>query len=125
MKKIKETIGLFLCFLMSTTITSCDPAVLAGIAQGMAGLGTGYGGYTQSYNTGYSGTAPSSYSSSSSSHTKCSRCGGTGACKTCGGSGQVYDYGSASVISKEKYTHRCGVCNGSGKCGVCNGKGYN
>lgn len=67
----------------------------------------------------------SSVTSSSSSSTKtCSRCRGTGDCQSCGGSGKVYDYGPASVISKDKYTHNCGVCNGRGKCGVCDGKGY-
>lgn len=73
---------------------------------------------------GSSSLGSSSYSSADSSSKTCSRCRGTGDCQTCGGSGKVYDYGPSSVISKEKYVRKCGVCNGRGKCGVCDGKGY-
>lgn len=108
------------------TLTSCDPAVWAGLAAGMAGYSTPtrYYGSTSTVSSSYNSSSTSSSSSSSSSRRTCSRCGGTGNCKTCGGSGQVYGYGSASVISKEKYLHKCGVCNGRGRCGVCDGKGY-
>lgn len=110
--------------LTSFTLVSCEPAIWQGIAAGMAGFrpaGQYYGASSASY------TSTSSYTSSSSMATSkktCPRCNGTGNCKTCGGSGKVYDYGPASVISKEKYTHNCGVCNGRGKCGVCDGKGH-
>lgn len=108
--------------LISFTLMSCEPAIWQGLAAGMAGMQNGryYSGYTPTTTSSYT---PSSSSSSTTSKKTCPRCNGTGNCKTCGGSGQVYDYGSASVISKEKYVHRCGVCNGRGKCGVCDGKG--
>lgn len=106
---------------LTLSLTSCD--VMTGIAQGLAA--PMYGGYTApaSYASTSSG---STYSSSSSTSTKksCPSCGGTGLCKTCKGTGKKYDYGSASIISKEKYVQRCGACRGNGKCGVCDGKGY-
>lgn len=126
-RRVRKTLIISVLVATSLLATSCSPyiwmAIAAGFLEGAAG---------QSYNTSYPYSAGASYystpstssSSSSSSPSKCSRCNGTGACKTCGGTGRVYDYGSASIISKEKYDQRCGVCNGSGKCGVCDGKGY-
>ena len=111
------------CLLQS----SCSPELWMGVAEGLMGIPS-YGMYNTSYPTSYGSSSYGSYGSSSSSYSssssKCSRCNGTRNCKTCGGSGKVYDYGPASVISKEKYTHNCGVCNGTGRCGVCDGKGY-
>lgn len=123
LKKTIRQLFVAISFGSSVLLSSCDPAIWQGIAAGMAGVPT-----TGQYYTPTAISTASSYSSSSSTSTTskraCSRCKGTGKCTTCGGSGQVYDYGSASVISKKKYNHSCGVCNGRGRCGVCDGKGY-
>lgn len=134
MTKLKRLIKTFILGLICTSFTSCDPAVWEGIAMGVLGAAAGMGGYTPVYGGGYGGTSSytttstSSYSSSSSSSSSsrktCTRCNGTGNCKTCGGTGRVYDYGSMSIVSHEKYDQRCGVCNGRKTCGVCDGKGY-
>ena len=130
---IKKSISrkiLIISVLVATSIisSSCSPyiwmAILGGLLEGTS---------NQTYNTSspyssgtpyYSTTPSTSSSSTSTSKSICSRCNGTGKCKSCGGAGRVYDYGSMTVITKDKYEHRCGVCNGSGKCGVCDGKGF-
>lgn len=118
--KIKKLLLLLGICSSLTVFTSCDTAlaVLSGVADGMnAYSGNPYmmSTTTSSYST-YSGSSSSSSSSSSS----CRACGGTGLCRRCKGAGKIYDYGPASAVSKEKYTHKCPVCNGSGKCGGCN-----
>lgn len=93
-------------------------------------MGTSSSQTSGTYNPYASGTpfysTPYDDSSSSVSSTprKCSRCNGTGLCQKCGGTGRIYDWGTMSIVSEEKYEQRCGLCNGSGKCGVCDGKGF-
>ena len=107
---MKKTIIGCLIFLLNLTLSSCE--VMSAFAQGM--VMPMYGGYAPSaYTGGQTGTV-----SSSSSTKECGRCHGSGRCQNCGGSGKVYDYCSASVSSKSKYT------SGRGRCGACNGKGY-
>ena len=106
-KKFKHSVlpMITVSIIAGTSLTSCSASLWEGVAMGLAGMPTysygSYGsyGYTSSTSTSY---VASSTSSSSSSKTTCTRCNGSGNCKTCGGSGKVYDYGSASVISKSK-----------------------
>ena len=129
-KSSKKNI-LFFIFITNFLISSCSPEIWMGVAQGLMGIAS-YGMYNTSSPTSYGSSSYSSYSSSysnsyssseSSSPRKCHYCNETGNCKNCKGTGQVYDWGTMSISTKEKYQHRCGVCNGSGKCGVCDGDG--
>ena len=132
MKKLKSKSNLKRVLIISALaincliMTSCSPYIWMAVLAGLMGVDT-----TQTYNNSYpSSTGSTYYSGSSSGSTssysssrKCSRCSGTGSCNTCKGAGRVNQFGTMSIVSKEKYEQRCGVCNGSGKCGVCDGKG--
>lgn len=149
MKLKKMTFVMSICSLMMMfTSCDTAMAVLAGMAEGASGYGTngttlGYGAYgtgtpyvpasmipntsnfvptsgvVTSYPSYTSSSYPSTYTESTSTNRTCQRCHGSGLCQTCKGQGTVYDWGTCSVVSKGKYTHKCRVCNGSGKCGAC------
>ena len=125
--KLTRSVILFFIFITNILFSSCSPEFWMGLAQGLMGIPS-YGMYNTSYPTSYESLSYPSYntsysSSESSSPRKCHYCNETGDCKNCKGTGKVYDWGTMSIASKEKYEHRCGVCNGSGKCGVCDGDG--
>lgn len=65
----------------------------------------------------------SNRSSSSSVHTKCNTCNGTGVCKYCHGKcGEWTDIGTYTGTNTKKWSN-CVSCNGSGKCSICYGRG--
>lgn len=78
--------------------------------------------YASENNTGYVSEINSGYVSEKTWH-ECRQCGGNRKCRRCGGEGYLYEYGYASIYSKEKYLQRCPVCNTSGICQSCDGAG--
>lgn len=95
-----------IAIIAGISLTSCSASMWEGVAMGLSGMpGYSSGSYGSYGNTNYSSSSyATSSTSSSSSGTTCRGCNGTGNCKRCGGVGKVYDYGSASVVTKSKYT---------------------
>ncbi len=110
--------------MMCMAFSSCG--FMEDVVQGMANYPMYGYGMASGYSYGYSAspamavTTSTSSTSSTSSAKTCSWCRGTGNCRTCNGTGRKYDYGTASLVTHEKYEQRCGVCRGTGRCGVCN-----
>ena len=68
-------------------------------------------------------SVPDFNSSSSSSRTTCSRCGGSGICHGCGGRKGSWEYIDHYTGDGKKGYIPCGECRGSGKCPICYGRG--
>ena len=87
---------------------------------------SGGGNYGNGGYTGGTLTMPNnsgSGSSSGSTYTTCSGCGGSGKCTGCGGSGKYWVDSGMYTGSGSRTQVNCGSCGGSGRCGGCHGRG--